>query len=141
MKGGNFMKKITKKENFTTIIEVLKNAGREDLVPVMEHEIELIEKKASSGKKTKTQTENEDIKNLILAELERIGKPVSITELINQSEKINTATGGSNQKVSALMTQLKNAQLVVREQDKKKAVFRLATEEDYTEEEITDTEE
>lgn len=127
-------KKITKKENFEKIIEVLTENGREDLVEVMQHEIELIEKKANSGKKTKTQEANEDIKTLILTELERIGNGVSITELINQSEEINKATNGSNQKVSALMTQLKNAKQVVREQNGKKATFRLATEEDYTDE-------
>lgn len=128
-------KKITKKENFTTIIGVLESVGREDLVEVMKHEIELIDKKASSGKMTKTQEANQDIKNLILEELERIGEPVSITELINKSEEINKATAGSNQKVSALMTQLKKAHQVVREQKGKKATFRLATEDDTFEDE------
>lgn len=128
-------KKITKKENFEKIIEVLVANDREDLVEVMKHEIELIEKKAKSGKMTKTQEANQDIKNLILEELERIGEPVTITDLINKSEEINKATAGSNQKASALMTQLKNAHEVVREVNGKKATFRLATEEDTFEEE------
>lgn len=121
-------KKITKKENFEKIISILAELGHEDLVEVMKHEIELIEKKANSGKKTKTQEANEDIKTLILAELERIGEPVTITELINQSEEVSKATAGSNQKVSALMTQLKNTNQVVREQNGKKATFRVVTE-------------
>ena len=129
-------KKITKKENFTKIIEVLKREeGLEELVKVMQHEIELIDKKANNGKMTKTQEANQDIKALILEELERIGEPVSITELINKSEDLNKATAGSNQKASALMTQLKNAHKVVREQKGKKATFRLATEEDTFEDE------
>ena len=129
-------KKITKKENFTKIIEVLKREeGLEELVKIMQHEIELIDKKANSGKMTKTQEANQDIKALILEELERIGEPVSITELINKSEDLNKATAGSNQKASALMTQLKNAHKVVREQKGKKATFRLATEEDTFEDE------
>ena len=122
------MKKTTKKENFGAIIEVLKSAGREDLVPVMEHEIALLEKKANSGKLTKTQTENEGIKALIVKELERVGKPVSITNLMNQSPELATAVGNSNQKLSALMTQLKNANVVVRTLDKKTAMFSLAVE-------------
>lgn len=129
------MKKTTKKENFGKIIEILEEVGREDLVEVMQHEIELIDKKASSGKLTKTQTENEDIKTLILKELTRIGRAVTITELLKESTEVNKATAGSNQKVSALMTQLKNAHEVVREVNGKKATFRLATEEDTFEEE------
>ena len=35
------MTKITKRDNFTSIIAVLKDAGKDDLVAVMEHEIEL----------------------------------------------------------------------------------------------------
>lgn len=117
------MKKVTKKENFGKIIEVLKTSGREDLVPVMEHEIELIEKKANSGKMTKTQEANETIKDLMIAEMTRIARPVSITELINASPELAEKVGNSNQKVSALMTQLKNSGVVVRTQDKKTALF------------------
>lgn len=118
--------KVTKKDNFKAIIEVLAKAGREDLVPVMEHEIELIEKKASNAKMTKTQEANQDIKALIVKELARIARPVTITELISESSEIAEITGGSNQKVSALMTQLKNSNQVVRTQEGKKAMFSIA---------------
>ena len=120
------MKKVTKKENFGEIAEILKGLGREDLQAVMLHEIELLEKKANSGKKTATQTANEGIKELILKVLGDSEKPQSITELLNSNEELNKAVNGSNQKLSALMTQLKNANLVVRTQDKKKAVFSIA---------------
>lgn len=118
--------KITKKDNFKSIIEVLREKGREDLVAVMEHEIELIEKKASNARMTKTQEANVEIKEVILKEMARIGKPITISELIANSEEIAEATNGSNQKVSALMTQLKNAGAVVRTQEGKKAVFSIA---------------
>lgn len=122
------MKKVTKKENFGKIIEVLVSAGREDLVPVMEHEIELIDKKATSGKMTKTQEENVTIKELMVAEMTRIARPVSITDLLKESSELAEKVGNSNQKVSALMTQLKNAGVVVRTQDKKTALFSVVTE-------------
>lgn len=118
--------KITKKDNFKAIIEVLEQVGRKDLITVMENEIALIEKKALNAKKTKTQEKNQDIKALIISELARIGKPVSITELLGASPAVADATGSSNQKTSALMTQLKNAGQVVRSQDGKKAVFSVA---------------
>ena len=132
------MKKPTKKENFEKIIEILQMNDREDLVEVMQHEIELIEKKKANGKMTKTQEENTNIKKMILTELERIGEPVTITDLINKSESINKATAGSNQKVSALMTQLKDANKVIRIQEGKKATFRLAVEDDLIETENED---
>ena len=45
-------KKITKRDNFTTIVEVLTNAGREDLAAVVAHEIELLDAKAAKAKAT-----------------------------------------------------------------------------------------
>ena len=122
--------KITKRDNFISIIEVLKGADRTDLVEVMEHEIELLDKKKASGKMTKTQVANEDIKALIIEELIRLAKPVSITELISESAEIAEKCGNSNQKVSALMTQLKNTGAVVRTTEGKKALFSVADSED-----------
>ena len=118
--------KVTKKDNFMEIIEVLKSVGREELAKVMEHEVELLNKKSASGKLTKTQEENKGIKELILKALEELDRAVTITELINSCEELREVTNGSNQKVSALMTQLKNDNLVVRATDGKKAVFKIA---------------
>ena len=120
------MTKVTKKENFKRIIEVLEAQGKDELVKVMEHEIELIEKKATSGKMTKTQEANETIKDLIIQEMTRIDRAITITELINESQAIAEAVNGSNQKASALMTQLKNAGKVVRIAEGKKATFKVA---------------
>lgn len=122
--------KSTKRDNFISIIEVLKGAERTDLVEVMKHEIELLDKKKASGKMTKTQVANEDIKALIVEELARLAKPVSITELISESAEVAEKCGNSNQKVSALMTQLKNAGAVVRTTEGKKALFSVADSED-----------
>ena len=119
-----------KRDSFISIIEVLKGAERTDLVEVMEHEIELLDKKKASGKMTKTQVANEDIKALIIEELARLAKPVSITELISESAEVAEKCGNSNQKVSALMTQLKNAGAVVRTTEGKKALFSVADSED-----------
>ena len=118
--------KITKKDNFKAIMEVLKAQGKDNLVEVMAHEIELLDKKRASGKMTKTQEANETIKDLIIAEMTRIDRPVTITELINESAEIAEAVNGSNQKASALMTHLKNANKVVRIAEGKKATFKVA---------------
>ena len=116
-------KRTTKKEYFRMVIDILKEHDREDLIQVMEHEIALIEKKSSNAKLTKTQEANQDIKTLIIQELVRLGEPVTITDLLKNSVELYEATAGSNQKVSALMTQLKTSGQVVRGQVGKKAVF------------------
>lgn len=45
-------KKVTKRDNFTAIAAILADAGREDLAEVMNHEIELLDKKAEKAKET-----------------------------------------------------------------------------------------
>lgn len=122
------MKKLTKKENFGTIIGVLETAGRADLVEVMQHEIDLLDKKAKSGKMTKTQEANVAIKAKIVETLTALGKAVSITEMLGASAELAEMVGGSNQKASALVTQLKNEGVVVRLQEGKKATFTVADE-------------
>ena len=119
-------KKITKRENFMKIIEVLEENGRADLVEVINHEIELLDKKRANGKMTKTQTENIDIKEIILSALADIGEPVTISDLLAKSPELAEKTNNSNQKVSALMTQLKNSNQVVRTTNGKKALFTIA---------------
>lgn len=121
-------KRTTKKENFKAIVEILQANNREDLVKVMEHEIALIEKKASSAKLTKTQQANQDIKTLIIQELTRLAEPLTITDLLKNSVELYEATAGSNQKVSALMTQLKAEGQVVRTTNGKKAMFSVPDE-------------
>lgn len=121
--------KITKRESFKMIIEVLENNDRQDLVEVMNHEIELLDKKKASGKMTKTQEENVGIKELILQALEKMGEPTTITDLLKNNVELYDAVAGSNQKTSALMTQLKNENKIVRTTNGKKAMFSIAEEE------------
>lgn len=119
------MKKTTKTENFEAIKAILEDLGQEELAKVMGHEIELIANKKAKGKLTKTQEANEGIKGLILDIIKNSEKPLSITEMLNASSELAELTGNSNQKVSALVTQLKKAEIVERVQEGKKAVFKL----------------
>ena len=130
------MKKVTKKENFGAIVEILQGVGRTDLVEVMQHEIDLLDKKAKSGKMTKTQEANVAIKAKIVETLTALGKAVSITEMLGASAELTKMVGGSNQKASALVTQLKNEGVVIRHQEGKKATFTVA--EDFDTPEVED---
>ena len=98
-------------------------------VEFLEKRIEITKKKNASGsgenaKPTKTQLENEGIKDTIVSVLTTT--PTTITDLIKSSADL---AGYTNQKVSALLTQLLKERRVVRTEVKGKAHYALPTNE------------
>lgn len=88
------------------------------------------EKKNAGGgerKPTKTQVENEGVKSNIVSTLAVIGVPASITDIQKSSAELGAF---SNQKLSALLTQLVKAKAVVRTEVKGKAHFALPSAEE-----------
>lgn len=85
-----------------------------------------MEKKRSSGssKPTKTQLENEAIKENILTVLSEEGQTVS--EILPQLDETLSSKPLTNQRVSALLRQLVEAKSVVKTIDKKTSLFSLA---------------
>lgn len=124
------IKKVTKKENFTKLLDFVK--GNEELTNFINHEIELLDRKSGSKGNSKTQKENVGIKEMLLAELGKCEKPTTITDLMKSSEVIAkfTMEDGrplSNQKISALFKQMvDNDKTVVKTIDKKKTFFSVA---------------
>jgi hypothetical protein len=122
-------KKMTKKEMFAEIIKMMKgetsSVTENAVIEFAEHEIELLNKKSSSGsgKPTKTQIENEGYKKIVLEALATADKPMTISELMEYAEGL---AGLKNQRVSALVTQLHSAKKVIRTVEKRKAYFSLA---------------
>lgn len=90
----------------------------------IEKRIEITQKKnanrGENAKPTKTQLENEGIKAVILATLTET--PVSIADLMKNNGELGEH---SNQKISALLTQLLKAEAVVRTEVKGKAHYAL----------------
>lgn len=112
--------KMTKRDYYKKLRKVVENDT--ELVAFIDHEIELLNKKNSAKKKpTKNQVENVAIKETILNAL--TDTPTTITDLMANSVELQDL---SNQRVSALMTQLVNDNKVVRTTDKRKAFFSLA---------------
>lgn len=114
-------KKTTKREFFGELRTIVED--RPELVAFIDHELELIDKKASSRKVTltKTQKENQVLIEDLYNELKALDRPVQIKEIIAQSEKFAQF---SSSKVSALMTKLKNEGRVVRTEEKRVAFFK-----------------
>lgn len=117
------MTKVTKKDNFNAIVAVLEKANKPELVEVMKHEIELLEKKNSykSTKPTKTQVANEALK-VRIAEVMSNGKAFTASEVLKALDSADLTAS----KVTAMLTQMKNDGKVVRTEDKRKAYFTLA---------------
>ena len=111
------MEKITKRDYFKMIREVVEN--RPELVEFIDHELELLDKKASKSSQTKVQKENEGIKVAIVEALAKAGNPVTVTEL----QKDEKMAEFSNQKLSALLKQLVATGEVVKVIEKGKSYF------------------
>jgi predicted transcriptional regulator len=115
------MKKMTKRDYFTAILEKYPLTAEEKAF--VEHELELLAKKnASDRKPTAKQTANESVKTAILDGMTS-GRLYTVTEILKE---IPECADLSNQKVSALIGQLKDAGLVVKTEDKRKSYYSLA---------------
>ena len=116
---------MTKKETINLLIDVLNGTKEvEDMqifVDFLVHERELLEKKSSNSGQTKTQKENETIKEKIVATLKELDKYSTITDIQNANAELGEY---SNQKISALLKQLVETETIVRMVDKKKAYFK-----------------
>ena len=109
-------KKMTIVEMYEKVIEKAKGVLSEEEIKFLEERAEMHSKKNANRKPTKAQAENEEIKAKIL-EIMESGKAYTVTE-------IQKAVGlESNQKASALVRQLKEADLVIRKEEKGKAYY------------------
>ena len=123
--------KITKKMRFTEIRKIMEELGKTELIEFIDHEIELIDRKAENRKTgtSKRMIENNSITELIIRELQVIGK-TTITNLLKQSEPLAdyvTEEGNalSNQKITALLKPLVENGKVIRTVDKKTIYYEL----------------
>ena len=115
-------KKMTKRDYYNALLALKEVKGNEELVKFINHELELLAKKNSAEKKpTAVQIANENIKEVILETLKENGGMMTISEM----QKANAELGEmSNQRISALVRQLKEDGKVERIEDKRKAYFK-----------------
>lgn len=116
------MAKMTKKEMFVEIRNAV--ADNEEMVAFIDHEIELLSRKAASTRKpTARQLENAAIQSDIVAYLTAVDMPKSIKELQTEMEQLE---GFSNQRISQLLSALVKAGSVVKSYEKKTPFFSVA---------------
>lgn len=117
-------KKMTKKDYFNILKKSYPATAENynDVIAFIDHEIELLERKNSAEKKpTATQKANTELKTAILENMVK-DRNYTITEMIKEFPALSELT---NQKVSAMVRQLVEANLIERIEDKRKSYFRL----------------
>ena len=118
-------KKLTKRDRFEALLKMSEVQANPDMVAFIEHEIELLAKKNAGDKKpTVNQVANDGYKDIIFAEMTaNPDKLYTVTELIKNVDGLGDLT---NQRVSALLRQMIEANGVEKIVDKRKSYFRLA---------------
>lgn len=141
------MSTITKKIMFATIANYFRNSmddmlsipdelvtenmddaiSADDVIKFMEHEMELVSRKRSSGnsKPTAKQAEQDAMREKILAFLRENGT--------STATDIQNALSISNQRVNGLMRPMIKANKIIRTEDKKKVYFSIAVPESENE--------
>lgn len=119
-------KKITKREVVEKMLADSNIASNEVYVAYLKNELELLKKKSENKKVTKNQTENVEIKEVIIEVLGRMGKgragEIQLAVQATDKEKYATLT---NQRTSAILKQMIDEGTVVKTVDKKVSTFSL----------------
>ena len=119
---------MTKKEVFKRVYEMLSIADfpdKDEILQKVKREIESLENKSNNKRPTAKQTANEEFKELILNILITSEEPMTIADM----QRINDVLAGlSNQKISALIKQLRSEGKVKRTLEKKVAYFSIGNE-------------
>ena len=126
-------KRVFKKDYLGELKVLAEGAGRTDLVEFCDKEIERLANRKVA--QTKNQKDNEVIKEVMLEILAGLDEAVTVTDFIKADERMAEY---SNQKISALMKQLVDANKVVKTVEKKKSYFEVARAIDEDEEENED---
>lgn len=119
-------KKITKREVVEMMLADSNIASNEVYVAYLKNELELLKKKSENKKATKNQTENVEIKEVIIEVLGRMGKgragEIQLAVQATDKEKYATLT---NQRTSAILKQMIDEGTVAKTVDKKVSTFSL----------------
>jgi len=114
-------------KNAIAVIEATSVENKAELIEGLNHEVELLARKASTPRKpTKTQLENETLKATIVERLTAVDQPMTIKEM---QESFEGFAELSNQRITHLLTDLRKAGMVARTYVKKVPYFAIGREE------------
>ena len=114
--------KITKGERFESLLTIPAVQADQGLVDFINHELELLAKKNTSEKKpTAVQVANEGLKQTIMDVLTENGGLMTVTDVQKSCDALAEL---SNQRISALLRQMRDDGKVERVEEKRKAYFK-----------------
>ena len=116
---------MTKKEKFAVLAKVVESAKVENKAELLEFigkEIAMLEKRSSKSGETKKDKEREELKAELLKALKTLEKPVTISDFQSKFPQFMPPKF-SNQKISAMFRQMKEAGLIDKKVEKKKSYF------------------
>lgn len=116
-------KKLTKKEKFEMLLAIEEVQKSEVLVEFINHEMTLLAKKSASGKKSKTQVENEGLQEIVYNYI--VGAEGQLVVIKDMIKNIEELADFSNQKVSALLKKLVDNGRLEKEKTKEGMGFRI----------------
>ena len=117
--------KKTLRDYYKEIIAMAENVGNAEIVEFCNGRIALLDNKTINKGETAKQKENEKIKEIMLTKFQNLNDKVTVTDLLQDTE-INELVGGSNQKATALLTQLKKEDKIVNIKEGKKSFYKIA---------------
>jgi len=136
--------KMTKRDWYAVLVGIVEGsdyADKDGALDFINHEVELLAKKSGKTGKTKVQKENEVLIEQVFDELATMDKPMTVSELQGASEFFAQF---SNQKLSALLKKLVDAERIDKAVEGKKSHFsakvEVAEDTDTEVEEIEETE-
>lgn len=136
--------KMTKRDWYAVLVGIVEGsdyADKDGALDFINHEVELLAKKSGKTGKTKVQKENEVLIEQVFDELATMDKPMTVSELQGASEFFAQF---SNQKLSALLKKLVDAERIDKAVEGKKSYFsakvEVAEDTDTEVEEIEETE-
>lgn len=110
------MKKITKRDNFNALLAIEAVSANSQLVDFINHELELLDKKNSTGKPATDK--NAEYKAVILDILQ--DKKMTVTEIQKASDLLSDV---SINKVNGVIRQMRAEGTIIRTEEKHKAYF------------------
>lgn len=119
-------KRKTKRDFFNEIIEICEDCEREDLIEFCNHEIELLNKKASTP--SKADKAKDTLKDIVYEVVAIANRPISIAEMVAEYGDMLEPLKNENgiitpQRMSAYLKKLKDEGKVDSTKDKKKTLF------------------
>lgn len=121
---NNTIKKLTKRDHFNTLLAIPAVQENPVLVEFINHELELLANKNRADNKANKERhdQNEVIQQGILEFME-VGEKYTISRLIKECPACESL---SHPKVTSLIHDLKNREMIIRTEEKRQAYFSLA---------------